>query len=140
MRLDTHYENLASFMLNNYVPFQEPLELSMVRDRYTDVTSYGKMFGDGMLLDFNTAYDTDSQVLVAGTSRFSKKSYDILYHTVLYREIMHLVSDGIITSVEDSLETYAVRVLRNPAADESLLSKVLRYRIVKSNTEGSLSI
>jgi hypothetical protein len=139
VRLDTNYENLASFMRDRYVPFQEPIELSMVRDRYSSSGLYSSMFGDGMLLDFNTAYDSDAQVLVAGDSRFSKRFYDVLYHTVLYREMMHLLSDNILITAEDALDPYAVRMIRNPAPAESILSKVVRYRIVKANIEASLS-
>jgi hypothetical protein len=124
--IEAHLASLSAYLDGNYVPYVEPYRFALLRDKISSsADSYSALLEDGDLLDFNLVYRPEMSVLAEGDSRFSRAFYDVVYHTRVFRDFMVLVFNSITLQVEDTLEPY---------------SKVLRYRVLRSNIEATLSL
>ncbi|HII72133.1 TPA: hypothetical protein HA265_05245 [Candidatus Woesearchaeota archaeon] len=78
-------------------------------------------------------------LLKPGRSRFSRQFYNVIYHTIIFRDLMVFVFNTITLNVEETIDPYAMGSLYHPVPEESLLSSVLRYRVVKANLDAALA-
>jgi hypothetical protein len=139
--LEEHGSVVKRYAKDAYTPYSEPYQLTMLRTRISRyLNSYSGLVEDGELLEFNIAYLPEASILKPGESRFSKRFYEIAHHTVLFRDLMLFMFNTMAFHVEETLDPYAVSSLYYAAAEESLPSSVLRYRVIKSNIDALFSI
>ncbi|MBU2560984.1 MAG: hypothetical protein KKD17_01710 [Nanoarchaeota archaeon] len=139
--LEQHYHVLSDYVANARASYSRPAEFISLRKRIAEYPgSYSGLLADGELIGFNLVYDTDMSVFLAGKSCFSRGFYDMIYHTRLFRDIMLMSSETIMFQVEEFMDPQPVSALYAAAPDEPLQSKVLRYRIIKSNVDATLSL
>jgi hypothetical protein len=121
-----------------YSPFVLPDTMMSEMQRIDDYySSYSGLVLDGELLDWNILYDSSLSLLQAGDSKFSKATYGVFYHSTLYRDLMILVFDKAIFELEDTLDPYHLKIIADELPDESLESRILRYGILKSNSDAT---
>jgi hypothetical protein len=138
--LEEHLFLLVGNVNDEYEPYTEPVEFAMLRRRISgSLNSYSGLVSDRRLLEFNLVYHPEMSILEPGKSRFSKQFHDMVYHTVVFRDMMLFVFNTIVLNVEETLDPYPVKSLYY-TADESLSSSVLRYRVLKSNNDATLAL
>ena len=141
--LQGYVNTLEAYIGENYVPYRDPYEFSSLREMIVgdeaDAGSYEALIADGALLDFNSVYHEDAEYLFPGDDRFTRQFYDMMYHTVLFRDMMVLVFQSITFNVKETVDPYAVRHI-NIQPDEGLRSRVLRDRIIRSNVDAVNSL
>jgi len=137
--LDTHYRALVA--ATQYSPFVLPdtmvAEMQRIADSYD---SYSGLVLDDGLLDWNIQYDPSLSLLKSGDSVFSKAAYRVFHHSAIYRDLMILVFDRTVFEVQDMLDPHSIRLIADELPDESLNSRVLRYRILKINSDATIDI
>lgn len=139
--VDEHYYYVISYVNNAYLPYEESAEVIALREKVSgSINSYSGLLADRSLLEFNLVFHPDIALFAAGGSRFSQRFYDVIYHTAVFRDFMVLVFNNILSQLEETVDPYPVKYLYRSAGDESTLSSVLRYRIVKSNIEATASL
>lgn len=138
--LESHYLSLVEDVTATRVPYVEPYDIVQLRKRMAGPNSYSALMGDGSLVDFVMANNPEFSMLGGGSSRFGKSSYDVLYHTVAFRDMMLFAFESTLMNVREVFNPYTVRVLARAYPDEALKSKVLRYRIVLSDQEALISV
>lgn len=138
--MESHYYALSDYVAGAHTAYVEPFEFGLVRERMSNPQSYSGMLGDGRLVELALLYHPDMALVEPGSSRFSRKVYDVVYHTRVFRDLVMMVSDTVIFQVEETLNPYSLVALRNPAPDETLGSKVLRFRVLKSDIDATLSV
>ena len=135
-----HRDSLSGYLIDNYSPYREPTSFAILRQRTHDsFDSYSGLVEDGQLLEFNLGYRPEMSLLKPGRSRFSRQFYNVIYHTIIFRDLMVFVFNTITLNVEETIDPYAVGSLYHPVPEESLLSSVLRYRVVKANLDAALA-
>ncbi len=102
--------------------------------------SYTALLADSRLLEFNLAYSPDMNIFMEGDSRFSKRIYDMMYHTSMFRDLMVLGLNSILQQAHETVDPMPISYLYESQSEESTESAVLRYRIIKSNFEATLSL
>ncbi|MBW2997619.1 hypothetical protein KY349_04735 [Candidatus Woesearchaeota archaeon] len=139
--IDEHYYYVISFVNDAYMPYEESDEVLALREKVSgSINSYSGLLADQSLLEFNLVFHPDMTLFVAGESRFSQRFYDVIYHTAVFRDFMVLVFNNILSQLEETVDPYPVQYLYRSAGEESTLSSVLRYRIVKSNIDATASL
>ena len=139
--LKEHLFSLTDYINTVYVPYEEPRRFTEMRKKVSlSMDSYSALNADGWLLEFNRQHLPDVAVFLPGRSRFSKRFYDVMHHTVLYRDLMVFVFDSVLRLAEEAVSPYYVGYLYDSAVQESEQSRVLRYRIIKSNYDATLSL
>ncbi|MFC1741553.1 hypothetical protein ACFL3V_03385 [Nanoarchaeota archaeon] len=139
--LAEHNSALAAYIDTNYVPYEDPFEFSSMRTRISASRySYDALLSDGELLEFNAVYDPDMEILMSGRSRFSKRFFDVFYHTVVFRGLMVLVFNSILLQLEETIDPYTIELLYNNRGSESPKSSALRYRMIRSNHDATLTL
>jgi hypothetical protein len=134
--LDEHYYALLDYVDDLYFRYREPSGISSLKGRLADVSSFSSLMSDNALLDFNLLSNPELQVFVPGDSRFGRRFMEMAYHTIIFRDLMLLVFDASVVEVESVFGPAPLDELyRGRDADESTESKVLRYRVLKSNSE-----
>ncbi|MFH1064147.1 MAG: hypothetical protein V1729_03645 [Candidatus Woesearchaeota archaeon] len=142
--LEDHDAFLKAYLSAYYAPYSEPPQFSALRQRLAGskepgMDLYSALFADGQMLDFNLAYDPDMRVFVSGDSRFSKRFHWMMYHTIVFRDMMLFVLDSLLLEVDEVVEPYPVRLLQ-ASADDYLPSNVLRNRVIKANFDATVSL
>jgi hypothetical protein len=139
--LQEHYYGLASYVGDARFIYKEPSDVASLKQKLASRDSYSVLMGDGKMLEFNMKFMPDIEVLAGDGSRFSQRFYVLLHHTILFRDIMVLVFDTVSSQVEEVLDPYAVGSLYQArSVEESMESKVLRYRILRSNYDALLAV
>jgi hypothetical protein len=138
--LDDHYAALVEKVTTTRVPYSEPYDVVQLRKMMSDPNSYSGLMGDGALLDFVVANDPDFSIFVGGKSRFGRLSYDLLYHTVLFRDLMLFTFETMTMNLREVFSQSAVRAIAKSDPGEALKSKVLRYRIVLSEQDALINV
>ena len=139
--LEEHYYMVASYANDVYSPYKEPEQFTQLREKVSDnMNSYSGLFSDEALFEFNLVYHENMDMFTRGKSRFSQRFLNMMYHTAVFRDFMVLVFNNILSQWEETVDPYPVRYIYSAVAEESTLSGVLRYRIVKSNIDATLSL
>jgi hypothetical protein len=139
LSLDTHYRALvADTRYEQFIlPDTMTAELQRTADYYD---SYSGLVLDGGLLDWNMLYDPSLSMLKSGDSVFSNAAFSVLHHSTIYRDFMILVFDEAVFDVQDIYDPYSLRLIASELPDESLESRILRYRILKLNSDAANSV
>ncbi len=138
--MEDHGVALAFYLSENYLNYERPADSTELHQRmHSFFNSYGGLVADGALLDFNRDYYPDMGLLGPGECRFGEQFYDMLYHTVIFRDLMVLSFTTIDFQTNELIDPSTVRYLFVDA-DESFRSRILRYRIVKANLDATLAI
>ncbi len=138
--LEGHYDHLFMRVADLYMPYGPNPHIEMLRARIRESShSFEELLADGELLEFNMVYHPDMEVFLPGDSRFSRMFYDIVYHTAIFRDLMVFGFNTITFNVKETVDPFALRAIYVDA-DESLLSGVLRLRVIRSDLEATLSL
>ncbi|MBN1544127.1 hypothetical protein JW898_01545 [Candidatus Woesearchaeota archaeon] len=138
--IEQHASALSAYVSAAMSLYSEPYDVRLVKERLVSShDSYSGLLGDGELIGLAVASDPGLAVLLPGISRFSRSFYDVLYHTVVFRDLVLLVSETAVLQVDEFLMPSVVKGLYLSAPDEPLKSRVIRHRIVKSDIDATLA-
>jgi hypothetical protein len=137
--MEEHYVALVSRVGDTRVRYAEPQDVAFIREKTVHPDSYVSVMGDGELLGFLVATYPELEVLYPGESRFSARVFDSVYHTVVVRDLLIFLFESSAMDVREVLYPSTLQRLYAAGPDETLVSKVLRYRILRSNQEALLA-
>jgi uncharacterized membrane protein YjjP (DUF1212 family) len=139
--IEEHGYALADYVDDLYFRYTEPSDISSLRKKLTDIDSYSALISDNGLLDFNLLSNPALGVFLPEDSRFSRRFFGMVYHTRVFRDLMLLVFDTSVVEAQHLFEPAPLRQLYlGRDSDESSESKILRNRILKSNSEAAAKL
>ncbi|MBW2968483.1 hypothetical protein KY362_08435 [Candidatus Woesearchaeota archaeon] len=139
--MSEHHTNLNIYV-SGYVPYEPLPEVRYLREKIESGTdSYTSLLSDEMLFDFALVYSPETRRLLPGKSRFSRAAHELLQHTKLFRDFMILVFESSASEAQEIAHPSMTEALYNGrSADETMMSQILRYRIIKSNIEATKAL
>ncbi|NQU79552.1 hypothetical protein HQ545_07320 [Candidatus Woesearchaeota archaeon] len=140
--LEGHLTLLEQSVDSSYLSYSETAEFTRIRGKFANNDSFSGLLSDGELFEFGLVYHPSMYLFESGDSRFSRRFMEVLYHTVIFRDLMLFVFDNVALQVSEGIEPTAIQSIYPGALDEdeSIRSKVVRHRIIRSNVDAVLAL
>jgi hypothetical protein len=136
--MSDHSSSLDDFVSVYYIPFAEPGEFSIVKSRFS-AGSYSASMADREIAGMLYAYSDEFDFLDA-RSEFASSLLEVLYHTLIFRQVSWFAFSGIADDVHETIDPSMLRALYDMRAGESEESRVLRFRMIRSDKESLLAL